>query len=644
MAIRRQSSFQRAGGLTAVACLFAVLALFAPAQVRAGDADILLQFQAELNATMPRWTAANINNLCVDWSGVSCNGAGRVTQLNLNPDAGAPRLSGRISPAMAGLTSLETFNAPNQNLWGPFPKEIFQFPNISSINLKGTPVTIEWPATASSALNEMNLDGTNITAPISDAFAWNTLASMDLRRTEVKCPLPQGLVNRWSQSVNSPILYATYTMFEIMNNRLCNQIDMTLIPVAVASVYGIKSTPNPALTFTAVHKNIQLEFYDHEIKIFGVFKNGTVWREDFFSLNIPALAPWDRTRQARMRPFAVTPFKSIGWTVPQTQLTATATLTNVFNQVMETSLIFEFDRDDGNIIVNGASLKFSYTARNINVTFPGISNLQFHMVAGYHTQLSEPGSPPIFCGDFIGQQVACESSTANVTFALEVGGLNTFSSARIGVRNTKIDLSFSYGLNGTRDGVDLWAQPHPTDVGAERYWVKQGLSDFTDKFHKLGLSHLLPPSPPAREQAMQLVVTLDMFPFNDSLIYDPDISLSLIFDTSSDFPPASSPLTSGAFANVSNNDVAIVAGVVAAIIVAAAVIVAAVLWHRRRSANLRARDTIARRLGTSVKDEPASPAEPQAQQSQADREKEDRKNRKWKKSTLRAVRVTNIAE
>jgi hypothetical protein len=73
-----------------------------------------------------------------------------------NPDAGAPVISARFPAVLAGLTSLVTFNAPNQNLWGLFPKEIFQFPNLTAINLKGTPVTIEWPTSAASQLiNDM---------------------------------------------------------------------------------------------------------------------------------------------------------------------------------------------------------------------------------------------------------------------------------------------------------------------------------------------------------------------------------------------------------------------------------------------------------------------------------------------------------
>jgi hypothetical protein len=436
---------------------------------------------------------------------------------------------------------------------------------------------------------------------------------------------------------------------------------MVRIPAAISSVYGVKSAAVPPLTYTAVHKNIHLEFYDHEVRIFGLLKSGAVWREDYFSLNIPALLPWDRTRSSRMSPFAITPFKSVSWTIPEKQLTATATLTNLANQVMETQLIFEFDRDDGNININGATLKFSYIARStlrstpctnpvrkliffpfpdVNATF-AVNNVLFQMIAGYHTQISEPGSTPIYCGAFSGQQVACQSSVSNVTFELEVG-LGTFTTARIGVRNTKIDLSFGYGLNGTRDGHDLWATPNPADLGAERYWHKLGFSDFTDKYHRLGLQNQLRRTGPANDQSLQLVVTLDNVPFNE-LIYDPDISLSLIFDTSSDFVPSAGPLSTGALANVSNNDVAIATGVAAAIIVAAGVIVAVVLWQRRRSATVRARDTIARRLATTT-NEPAStetPAPAQAQ-SQADFEKAEHKNSKWQKSTLRSLRVTNV--
>lgn len=127
-------------------------------------------------------------------------------------------------------------------------------------------------------------------------------------------------------------------------------------------IFGPKTVPNPPLVFTATYKTVQLEFVDTEVRIFGVLRNGTVWRGDYFILNIPPLQPYDRSKLVNN--YNATAFSSVEWVVPNKKLQANATIVNSLRQIWRTALIFEFDREDSNINLNGVDIKFSYIAKS----------------------------------------------------------------------------------------------------------------------------------------------------------------------------------------------------------------------------------------------------------------------------------------
>lgn len=81
------------------------------------------------------------NNPCSGWSYVSCDSKGNVVVLTL----GNRNLVGRISPAIANLTSLKTLILSNNNLTGPIPDGLTSLPQLQTVDVSNNNLTGKIP-------------------------------------------------------------------------------------------------------------------------------------------------------------------------------------------------------------------------------------------------------------------------------------------------------------------------------------------------------------------------------------------------------------------------------------------------------------------------------------------------------------------
>lgn len=125
------------------------------------------------------------------------------------------------------------------------------------------------------------------------------------------------------------------------------------------------SEGNPAKrSYSVKYGATHLEFEDYTVKIFKILRSGVVHRDEFFSLQFGPMQPVfpDNGTTGHIN-MVSTVLGTPVWT-SQKAVETNFTMTNRFNQVMLGSLVFEFDRADANVDVNGANLKFSYRAHS----------------------------------------------------------------------------------------------------------------------------------------------------------------------------------------------------------------------------------------------------------------------------------------
>lgn len=125
----------------------------------------------------------------------------------------------------------------------------------------------------------------------------------------------------------------------------------------------IQSLPSTA-RFEFAYDNIQLEFQDKDVFIYAKFPNGSIYRDDYFVLQITPVQPKTETPADPLYNFIATPFESLQRVSP-TEIRLKQTMRNRFNQVLAVQTIFIFGRNDSNIQIGDSSVKFSYQIDSI---------------------------------------------------------------------------------------------------------------------------------------------------------------------------------------------------------------------------------------------------------------------------------------
>eukprot|EP01122_Echinamoeba_exundans_P012308 TRINITY_DN5102_c0_g2_i1.p1 TRINITY_DN5102_c0_g2~~TRINITY_DN5102_c0_g2_i1.p1 ORF type:complete len:632 (+),score=72.09 TRINITY_DN5102_c0_g2_i1:80-1975(+) len=601
------------------------------------EAMALLEFQSSLDTVFTGWNLGNIGNLCSNWEGIYCNAAGNVTTVSIGRDN---YTSGTFNPALFRLTELTTLQFYRIFFLGECPAEIFQFPKLSVLSLRELGCHLNWPRSVSPTLSNLNIKFANITEPMPDVFPWETMAVISVYYASLPCPLPAGLVARF-RSGQPLTCQLQANSFDMVDGMICNQIAMVDIPCRTCTpIVPYLASPAVSRTYNVSYGSLHLEFEDYTVRVFGKTRAGLIHRDDYFSLNVPPLQPILQPAGTASRNFHSSPFTAPRWSDSKT-VYVNYTMVSRLNEVIYGSFIFQFDRNDGNININGKSIKFSAYLNNVNATFSS-SRVMFSLLSKYHTQHSPPGGTPMLCPEWdFTKYEACSSSVANLTFDLTTTQAGNFlDTSVIGLENDKVFISFGYGLIGEIDGNPLLSDSR-SSVVIDKHFTGIGLSSIIDTYLVLNRTELAPRANAAKDQALLLLIGLEMPAFN-TLYYDPDISLSLLFDTDA---PAPSPSTGGVQENVVGSaNLGLIVGLTMGGVVLVAAIVGLVLFVRTRSARVAQREAVQQRLA-SANYSPSNTGAASAGSGghvSAQAQREGRSDSKWVQPDVSNLEATNV--
>ncbi|KAK1603171.1 hypothetical protein QYE76_018783 [Lolium multiflorum] len=125
------------------------------------------------------WTLANHAALCRSWPAVTCDNHSAVVSLDLS----ANNLSGALSPAIAGLTTLRHIDLSSNSLSGELPSSLAALHGLRHVNLSnnqfnGTLQRLD--LAAMSSLRVLDLYDNDLAGPLPRTLPYETLVHLDL--------------------------------------------------------------------------------------------------------------------------------------------------------------------------------------------------------------------------------------------------------------------------------------------------------------------------------------------------------------------------------------------------------------------------------------------------------------------------------
>lgn len=117
---------------------------------------------------------------------------------------------------------------------------------------------------------------------------------------------------------------------------------------------------------------------------------------------------------------------------------------------------------------------------------------------------------------------------------------NLLDTSVISLRNSRVVIGFSWALVGTIDGKPLWLQESGTAILIDRHMPGIGFAGTIDNVYRANRTAFAPRANRISEQAYSILFGMQVVNFAGDLIYDPDITLSLLFDSSLPTTPSSS--------------------------------------------------------------------------------------------------------
>ena len=127
-----------------------------------------------------------------DWHGITVDGRGRVTELNL----GYNGLTGPIPSELGNLTSLTVLNLGLNGLTGPIPPELGKLSRLTRLNLNLNGLTGPIPPELGklSRLTELGLEANDLTGPIPPELGkLSRLTELGLEANDLTGPIPPEL-------------------------------------------------------------------------------------------------------------------------------------------------------------------------------------------------------------------------------------------------------------------------------------------------------------------------------------------------------------------------------------------------------------------------------------------------------------------
>eukprot|EP01122_Echinamoeba_exundans_P014868 TRINITY_DN6838_c0_g1_i1.p1 TRINITY_DN6838_c0_g1~~TRINITY_DN6838_c0_g1_i1.p1 ORF type:complete len:651 (-),score=64.84 TRINITY_DN6838_c0_g1_i1:75-2027(-) len=575
---------RRFGGWTRWLLLWLFLAIWASTSC-ADDVDVLLEIAAiRVPPHLSDWNAGNVSRVC-EWTGVTCNSRSFVKDLDFSvPDRSVPILAGVFPSSIVNLTSLRSLRLNNNRVIGTIPPAFWQLPNIEKVALSNTAMTVVFPPNVSQTLFNIALDDTITTGPIP-SLNWPRLADLDFGDTSVECPLPQSLIDYHNALDAAPSNYScrfgrSKMWVDPLTQKVCGQIHISkfwceLFPLQEPFV-DFQRSPPPVLTpqYVVNASNIRAEFYRDEVLFFGTYtqRNASViHRDEYVKFKMYGLSAQTRYTtpdgSSNRTNFAFTGFETFFWNASSSTLYATSHAGP--NNIFQVDYIFNFNPAVRmGYDTTRPTVKFSLRIQNFGWDWgpsasPKVADVP--LAVTYRAPHSPYGGPVIECSGGYTLTETCSSATSDLVLEYDPRpDVQTYSTNL--VRRNKIALSYIYDTKATIDGVGLVSA---ISISLSKLFGGVGFINQLLDHRLLNQSSVFSPLiQQENAQSFSLLILAQVPRFRTELLYDPDVSIQLLFGT--DLPPEgpTTPGTGTAVLPEGINTVAVVVGVLVAIAVA----------------------------------------------------------------------------
>eukprot|EP01122_Echinamoeba_exundans_P009674 TRINITY_DN3470_c0_g1_i1.p1 TRINITY_DN3470_c0_g1~~TRINITY_DN3470_c0_g1_i1.p1 ORF type:complete len:611 (+),score=83.32 TRINITY_DN3470_c0_g1_i1:177-2009(+) len=530
------------------------------------DVDVLLALRTSANVPFPSWHSTNTSTYC-QWHGIACDSNGRVTELDVTGNSTSRPLRGTLPPTITELTELQILVLANNDIVGDFPTAFFLSPKIIRIDLVTTGFTVTLPPVLSPSLTYLSLSDVNVNGTMAE-MNWPEVLILDLSATYVTCPLPQGLVNfsRAGGRMKGCYWFSAFLTLD-ENNMICGQIPLgnfscDLGPAAVVAPYIAQNVRPANVDYRVEFEQMTLEFVKDEVFFFAAYNrsDGTrnEFRGEYISMKSRPMSQKYITplTEKNIYTFNQTKFDTFFWERPNR---LRVNMTKVENLQFE----FVFDFNSSRVSGGHVSIKFSFIVYNLGYTWKSpdpdinVPIFNINLLLNYKLQHSPETGPPVECpkGGLVYKQ--CQSDVASLFTAFDLNSGEQIVGGK--TRRTEMNLAYPADgvidgriLGGAADNMIIHASRLPWPLPSAEWLEAYNVNNRTAPFSFLK----------ATEQSLVIPLQLKVPRVIDRLDYDPDVSITLLFD-----PEATAPSE----IPVAEIQVGLIVGVVFAAIVIVAV-------------------------------------------------------------------------
>eukprot|EP01122_Echinamoeba_exundans_P006091 TRINITY_DN1647_c0_g1_i1.p1 TRINITY_DN1647_c0_g1~~TRINITY_DN1647_c0_g1_i1.p1 ORF type:complete len:487 (+),score=57.37 TRINITY_DN1647_c0_g1_i1:541-2001(+) len=450
-------------------------------------------------------------------------------------------------------------------------------------------MTVNFPSNLSSSMTDLIVPFTKVVSPIPDAN-WDRVTNFQLEATGVKCPLPPGLVAHLNAGKN--LTECTLDMNDVTidrNNMVCGQIHVSKMPCMLSgssytAPYFATDDVKQATNFTAHLGNFTIEFVDDEAMVFTTYatRNGGArkeYRREYLSFRIQPIGETyggfgatGRKRATLNRSFWNT------FVVETNRVRANSTKENDLIQ----EYIFEYTLNDE----KAPFVKVSNAIYNLGhqwLPSPGrLTKVSLFYIFSFRLSHSPSQGDALACTKANAGGSSCFSSVSNLDQYFDFASGNTILVAR----TKTIEFRYAYGLVGTIDGAPLYSNSSfvnaarlPVPLPSSRWLEANRRGGFIVKSNNLT----------DEVQSFCVPVELAVPEFRDKFYFDPDVSITLLFDPEGNLAPEQTDTTVQAATSVGLIVGLVVAGV---IVVASLTVFATVVFPYLRRRKWATKDAV----------------------------------------------------
>eukprot|EP01122_Echinamoeba_exundans_P002176 TRINITY_DN12135_c0_g1_i1.p1 TRINITY_DN12135_c0_g1~~TRINITY_DN12135_c0_g1_i1.p1 ORF type:complete len:611 (-),score=83.87 TRINITY_DN12135_c0_g1_i1:285-2117(-) len=500
----------------------------------ADDRSVLLEIAPLSNYSLAGWHPNNTASVCT-WDRVVCDSDGRVIELHLESDYDLPvnLLSGSLPQSIAQLDRLQHLDIGNNPIYGDFPPSVFSLPNLRAIYMINTGLTISFPANLSNSIASVIASYSKVVSPIPDAN-WDQMSNFGLESTGIKCPLPPGLVAYFNAGKNlTECTLNMNNLFIDKNNLVCGQIHSSKLTCRIstsshkAPYFATDDTTQPT-RFVAHLGNFTIEFTEDEAMIFATYdtRRGVrkEYRREYLSFRLQPISETYGGALERMYATLNRPFWD-SFIVEGNRVRANSTVENSLIQ----EYIFELANDQDPPFVKVSNAGYNLGHRWISDP-RRVTTVSVFLIFSFRISHSPTQGPALTCYKGNTGGSSCSSSVANLNSFYDFASGNSILIAR----TKTVEFRYAYSLIGTLDGVPLYS--NTSSIIAHRLPVPLPSSRWLEANRRAGFI-VQSNNMTDAEQSFCIPVELFMPPFQKKFYFDPDVSITLLFDPNDNVAP-----------------------------------------------------------------------------------------------------------